>query len=88
MHDGIPVIGRDHDVLVVGQHFFEGPYFGQPARPFGYFGQLMQFAGFGRLEITSVPDAIEITRVLGTLILVSVGSCRHQSPRNRDRPCW
>ena len=81
MHDGIPVIGRDHDDLVIGQHFFEGAYFGQPARPFGYFGQLMQFAGFGRLEITSVPDAIEIAQVLGTLILVSLGSCRHQGPR-------
>ena len=23
MHDGIPVIGRDHDELVLGQHFFE-----------------------------------------------------------------
>ena len=47
MHDGIPVIGRDYDDLVVGQHLFEVAYFGQPARPFRQFGQSMQFVGFG-----------------------------------------
>ena len=47
MHDGIPVISRDYDDLVVGQHLFEVAYFGQPARPFRHFGQSMQFAGFG-----------------------------------------
>ena len=78
MHDGIPVIGRDHDDLVVGQHFFELAYFGQPARPFGHFGQSMQVAGFGRLDIAPLPDDIVFAQVKTTLILVSVGSRRHQ----------
>ena len=78
MHDGIPVIGRDHDDLVVGQHFFELAYFGQPARPFGHFGQSMQFAGFGLLEIPPMPDGRVLAHVEGTLIFVLVGSGRHQ----------
>ena len=78
MHDGIPVIGRDHDDLVVGQHFFELAYFGQPARPFGHFGQSMQFAGFGLLEFPPVPDGRVLAHVEGTLIFVLVGSGRHQ----------
>ena len=81
MHDGIPVIGRDHDDLVVGQHFFELAYFGQPARPFGYFGQSMQFAGFGLLEIPPVSDGRVFAHVETTLIFVLVGSRRHQGPR-------
>ena len=78
MHDGIPVIVRDHDDLVVGQHFFEVAYFGQPARPFGHFGQSMQFAGFGLLEFPPVPDGRVLAHVEGTLIFVLVGSGRHQ----------
>ena len=80
MHDGIPVIGGHDDDLVVGQHLFEFSYFGQTARPFGHFGQSMQFTGFGLLEITPLPDDIVLAQVLGTLILVSVGSRRHQGP--------
>ena len=78
MHDGIPVIGRDHDHLVIGQHFFEVAYFGQPARPFGHFGQSMQLAGFGRLEGSPVPEGRVLAQVEGTLIFVLVGSGRHQ----------
>ena len=81
MHDGIPVIDRDHDDLVVGQHFFEFAYFGQPARPFGHFGQSMQFAGFGLLEFPPVSDGRVFAHVETTLIFVLVGSCRHQGPR-------
>ena len=80
IHDGIPVIGRDHDDLVVGQHLFEFASFGQTARPFGHFGQSMQFAGFGVLDIALLPDDMVFAQVEGTLILVSVGSRRHQGP--------
>ena len=80
MHDGIPVIDRDHDHLVIGQHFFEVAYFGQPARPFGHFGQSMQFAGFGLLEIPPLPDGRVLAHVKTTLIFVLVGSGRHQGP--------
>ena len=78
MHDGIPVIGRDHDELVTGQHFFEVPYFGQPARSFGDVGQLMEFSGFGLLEFAPVSDGIEFAQLVGPLIFVSVSSCCHQ----------
>ena len=40
----------------------------------------MQFTHFGLLEITPVPDGIVFAQVEGTLILVSVGSRRHQGP--------
>ena len=78
MHDGIPVIGRDHDDLVIGQHFFELAYFGQPASPFGLFGQSMQVAGFGLLDIAPLPDDIVFAQVKITFVFVSVGSRRHQ----------
>jgi len=84
MHDGIPVIGGRDDDLVVRQHLFEFSYFGQTARPFGHFGQSMQFTGFGLLEVTPLPDDIVLAQVLATFIPVSVGLRHHQGPSAAD----